>query len=81
MKDGKPSSASRGSQKALSLDIKNKEGGMDKNEDRERKIMRFGPKVCNKRRHLFYLKYLFLSFLLIIQAFVMKTRLSRFLFY
>lgn len=56
VKDGKSSSASRGSQKALSLDIKNKGGGMDKNEDKEGKTMRFRPKICNKRRNLFYLK-------------------------
>lgn len=78
VKDRKSSSTSSGRQGALSPEIKNKEEGrMDKNEGRERKIMRAGQKISNKRRHLFNQKYLVLCFLLITQVFVMKTKLSR----
>lgn len=45
VKDRKVSSLSMGSQEALSLEIKYRKGGrIDKNEGRERKIMRSRPK-------------------------------------
>jgi len=41
----KTSSLSRGGQEVLSLEVKDRKGGgIDKNEGRERKIMRSGPK-------------------------------------